>query len=72
MQKLWLAMSVLCVADGRRLAVAVLERQDLSCSMGMAPSLVRFGTFQLPVSRGGMQVRSWHMTVDVLVVLCLW
>jgi hypothetical protein len=34
----------------------------------VAPSFVRFGTFQLPVSRGGMQVRYWHMMWLIVIL----
>jgi hypothetical protein len=31
----------------------------------VSPSFVRFGTFQLPVSRGGMQVRFSDLSIDL-------
>lgn len=33
----------------------------------VAPSFVRFGTFQLPVSRGGLQTDLVKLTVDYVI-----
>jgi uncharacterized protein YdiU (UPF0061 family) len=58
-----------CIGTGDQVLRDMFYNGDAKMEPGavvcrVAPSFVRFGTFQLPVSRGGMQTDLVKMTAD--------